>query len=254
MNTVAIFSFLKSVQATNFPEPGETLYIKSSNPTTGKFEDIELKRPFSSDPMMEYVHIDIIFKIFDFDQIFTLLACILHEEKIIITTNNLSKLSEFSNAVVAMIYPFTWQHIYIPILPPHLIDYVCSPIPFIIGLLSIKPLNNMETDTVCICDLDQKQLKFIIKDKKFNPPKLPCNIKQFKKDKSFLNLFLSMIGNYRKYIKDKKFDQEKFLKDKKDPFYINLLKTQMWERFIYEKENSKENSSDIFEKESLNCK
>lgn len=252
MNSVAIFSFLKSVQATKFPEPGETLSIKSSNPSTGKFENIELKRPFSSDPMMEYVNFDIIFKTYEPEQIFTLLACVLHEEKIVITTNNLNKLSEFSNALVAMIYPFTWQHIFIPILPPHLIDYLCSPIPFIIGVLSTKALNSLDTDTICICNLDQQELQFVIKDKKFKPPKLPCNIKQFKKDKNFLNLFLTMIGNYRKYFNGKKFDQEKFLKEKKDPFYVNLVKTQMWERFLSEKENSKENSNDIFEKESAN--
>lgn len=38
--------------------------------------------------------------------------------------------------MVAVIYPFTWQHTYIPVLPPAMIDIVCSPTPFIIGLLS----------------------------------------------------------------------------------------------------------------------
>lgn len=38
--------------------------------------------------------------------------------------------------MVALLYPFTWQHTYIPVLPPSMIDIVCSPTPFLIGLLS----------------------------------------------------------------------------------------------------------------------
>lgn len=37
---------------------------------------------------------------------------------------------------MATLYPFTWQHTYIPVLPPSMIDIVCSPTPFLIGLLS----------------------------------------------------------------------------------------------------------------------
>ena len=38
-------------------------------------------------------------------------------------------------AMLALIYPFQWQHIYIPILPPSLLDFCCSPIPFLVGIL-----------------------------------------------------------------------------------------------------------------------
>lgn len=38
--------------------------------------------------------------------------------------------------MVAITYPFTWQHTYIPVLPPAMIDIVCSPTPFLIGLLT----------------------------------------------------------------------------------------------------------------------
>lgn len=38
--------------------------------------------------------------------------------------------------MVALIYPFRWQHTYIPVLPPAMIDIVCSPTPFLVGLLA----------------------------------------------------------------------------------------------------------------------
>lgn len=48
----------------------------------------------------------------------------------------LSTLSKCGHAVVATLYPFTWQHTYIPVLPASMIDIVCSPTPFLIGILS----------------------------------------------------------------------------------------------------------------------
>lgn len=37
---------------------------------------------------------------------------------------------------MALLYPFVWQHTYIPVLPSAMLDIVCTPTPFIVGLLS----------------------------------------------------------------------------------------------------------------------
>lgn len=47
-----------------------------------------------------------------------------------------STLSKCGHAAVATLYPFTWQHTYVPVLPASMIDIVCSPTPFLIGILS----------------------------------------------------------------------------------------------------------------------
>lgn len=47
-----------------------------------------------------------------------------------------STLSQCCHAVVALLYPFVWQHTYIPVLPSAMLDIVCTPTPFIVGLLS----------------------------------------------------------------------------------------------------------------------
>lgn len=47
-----------------------------------------------------------------------------------------STLSQCCHAAVALLYPFVWQHTYIPVLPPAMLDIVCTPTPFIVGLLS----------------------------------------------------------------------------------------------------------------------
>ena len=38
--------------------------------------------------------------------------------------------------MVALLYPFSWQHTFIPVLPASMIDIVCCPTPFLVGLLS----------------------------------------------------------------------------------------------------------------------
>lgn len=47
-----------------------------------------------------------------------------------------STLSQCCHAAVALLYPFVWQHTYIPVLPAAMLDIVCTPTPFIVGLLS----------------------------------------------------------------------------------------------------------------------
>lgn len=48
----------------------------------------------------------------------------------------LSTLSSCMHAVVALLYPFSWQHTFIPVLPSSMLDIVCCPTPFLVGLLS----------------------------------------------------------------------------------------------------------------------
>ncbi|XP_054938966.1 DENN domain-containing protein 2A-like isoform X2 [Physeter macrocephalus] len=66
-----------------------------------------------------------------------------------------STLSKCCHAMVAVIYPFTWQHTYIPVLPPAMIDIVCSPTPFLIGLLtsSLPLLRELPLEEVLVVDL-----------------------------------------------------------------------------------------------------
>ena len=37
--------------------------------------------------------------------------------------------------MMALLYPFTWQHIFVPVLPPSLLTFCCAPMPFVLGIL-----------------------------------------------------------------------------------------------------------------------
>lgn len=62
--------------------------------------------------------------------------------------NICSTLSSCVHAFASIIYPFSWQHTFIPLLPPNLIDVVCAPTPYIVGLLSSNShlLNSLEDE------------------------------------------------------------------------------------------------------------
>ena len=47
-----------------------------------------------------------------------------------------SVLSRCGHAVLALLYPFTWQHTFVPVLPATMLDVSCSPTPFLIGVLA----------------------------------------------------------------------------------------------------------------------
>lgn len=67
-----------------------------------------------------------------------------------------STLSQCCHAAVALLYPFVWQHTYIPVLPPAMLDIVCTPTPFIVGLLSssLSQLTELPLEEVKRASLD----------------------------------------------------------------------------------------------------
>ena len=58
----------------------------------------------------------------------------LHERRVMIKSTRLSRLTGCVQAANSLLYPMQWQHIYIPILPKQLIEYLNAPMPFLIGV------------------------------------------------------------------------------------------------------------------------
>lgn len=45
-----------------------------------------------------------------------------------------STLSQCIHAAAALLYPFSWAHTYIPVVPERLLATVCCPTPFMVGV------------------------------------------------------------------------------------------------------------------------
>ncbi|XP_016060584.1 PREDICTED: DENN domain-containing protein 2A isoform X2 [Miniopterus natalensis] len=143
---------MRSVMEAPFPALGKTIVVKNFLPGTGT-EVIELCRPLDS--RLEHVDFESLFSSLSVRHLLCVFASLLLERRVIFIADKLSTLSKCCHAMVAITYPFTWQHTYIPVLPPAMIDIVCSPTPFLIGLLtsSLPLLRELPLEEVLVVDL-----------------------------------------------------------------------------------------------------
>ncbi|XP_018602927.2 DENN domain-containing protein 2A-like isoform X3 [Scleropages formosus] len=144
--------FMRGVLEAPFPAPGRTITVKNFLPGSGT-EVIELCRP--SDSRLEHVDFECLFSSLTLRLLLRVFASLLLERRVIFTADKLSTLSKCCHAVVALLYPFAWQHTYIPVLPPSMMDIVCTPTPFIVGLLSssLPRLKELPIEEVLVVDL-----------------------------------------------------------------------------------------------------
>lgn len=71
----------------------------------------------------------------------SIIASLLQERRIIITSHQPDRHSACVQAANALLYPMEWQHTYIPILPMQLRDYLMGPMPYLIG----APISVLDT-------------------------------------------------------------------------------------------------------------
>ncbi|XP_041050997.1 DENN domain-containing protein 2C-like isoform X1 [Carcharodon carcharias] len=147
-----VYPFMRSVMEAPFPAPGRVITVKNFLPGSGN-EVIELCRP--TDSRLEHVDFECLFGCLNVRHVIHVFASLLLERRVIFIADKLSTLSKCGHAAVAMLYPFTWQHTYIPVLPAVMIDIVCSPTPFLIGIHSnsVALLNDLPIEEVLVVDL-----------------------------------------------------------------------------------------------------
>ncbi|XP_074278770.1 DENN domain and WD repeat-containing protein SCD1-like isoform X2 [Silene latifolia] len=83
-----------------------------------------------------------------------LFTAVLLERRILLRSDKYSLLTLVSEAICHLIYPFQWQHVYVPILFSEGVDFVDAPTPYIIGLHSSVDTSDLLMDGVVIVDID----------------------------------------------------------------------------------------------------
>ncbi|XP_067345655.1 DENN domain-containing protein 2A-like isoform X2 [Channa argus] len=164
--------FMRAIMEAQFPAPGRTITIKTFLPGSGT-EVMELCRP--SDSRLEHVDFECLFSCLSLRLLLRVLGSLLLERRVIFTADKLSTLSQCCHAVVALLYPFVWQHTYIPVLPSAMLDIVCTPTPFIVGLLSssLAQLTELPLEEVLVVDLGNSRfLRQMYDEESILPSKL----------------------------------------------------------------------------------
>lgn len=62
------------------------------------------------------------------------LSALLLERKVILVSRQQELLGCCCEALLGLLYPFTWSHTYIPLLCRQLLPYINAPFPYLIGL------------------------------------------------------------------------------------------------------------------------
>ncbi|KAJ3413960.1 hypothetical protein HDV05_007249 [Chytridiales sp. JEL 0842] len=66
--------------------------------------------------------------------VLTLFELALAERKIIFLSSHISMLTLAAETLCLILYPLSWQHILIPVLPARLLSYLQAPMPYIVGV------------------------------------------------------------------------------------------------------------------------
>lgn len=87
-------------------------------------------------------------------------GALLTEKRVIVSSSSLRLVSSAVLCLNALLTPFAWQHVFIPLLPKALIGYVCAPFPFLMGMPSslLPEFRNQPAEEVILVDLDAKDI------------------------------------------------------------------------------------------------
>uniref|UniRef100_A0A3Q1GPV4 DENN domain containing 1A n=1 Tax=Acanthochromis polyacanthus TaxID=80966 RepID=A0A3Q1GPV4_9TELE len=172
----------------------------------------------------------------------------------------------------AMLYPMHWQHVYIPVLPQHLLDYCCAPMPYLIGVHSslMEKVRGMALDDVVVLNIDTNTLETPYDDLQSLPNDVVSSLKSRLKKvstttgdgvaRAFLKSQATLFGSYRNALQIESgepitFNEETFINHRSSAmrqFLQNAIQLQLFKQFIdgrLDLLNSGEGFNDIFEEE-----
>uniref|UniRef100_A0A4X2ME24 DENN domain containing 1C n=1 Tax=Vombatus ursinus TaxID=29139 RepID=A0A4X2ME24_VOMUR len=206
------------------------------------------------------------------ENIVGLYSSLLSERRVLLTASKLSTLTACVHASCGLLYPMHWEHILIPTLPPHLLDYCCAPMPYLIGVHTslIERVRDKALEDVVILNVDTNTLESPFQDVETLPPDVVSLLRlRLRKEalaagdgvsRLFLKAQAVLFGGYRDALiyshgQPMKFSEEAFLAQKPGPlqaFRQSAIHLQLFKQFIderLEKLNSGEGFSDLFEQE-----
>ncbi|CAF1514459.1 unnamed protein product, partial [Adineta steineri] len=153
--------FLKEIYAHHLPNRGDTIHIHTT--TVGLYTlkcEYDRRKELIDSVTLLSLSTETIIKIF---------SSILYEQKIIFIGNELGTLTRLINTFICLLYPFSWPHTYVPILPALMLDIIQAPTPYIIGILRScesylsgnEDLLSQDNSDIIIIDIDHDRIRSI---------------------------------------------------------------------------------------------
>ncbi|CAH1284787.1 unnamed protein product [Diabrotica balteata] len=212
-----------------------------------RYEDSDLKK-------LHQLPSEVLLKIF---------SSMLLERKVILISSMMSNLSSCIDSLQSILYPFTWHHTCIPILPESLWDIVESPTPVLCGVLSKSVVENYQIENGIVVDLDtgtvqreegdENKILAGSMQKVWRRSIMLANkaatsleyVRSVYLSDAYLQVFIMCFKDYKKYFRDGVFQKEEFLKNAKSKGirrFLNMFtETYMFLAFLETVVNTPEN-------------
>uniref|UniRef100_A0A1A9W0Z1 UDENN domain-containing protein n=1 Tax=Glossina brevipalpis TaxID=37001 RepID=A0A1A9W0Z1_9MUSC len=169
----------------------------------------ERPKQFQLPSIPENHNLNLYYNFVDPKNMIAVFAAMLAERRIIFTSRRLDRLSSCIQAANAFLYPMVWQHIFIPVLPMKLKDYLSAPMPYLIGVPQrvLETMMPEELGEVVILNCDTKILNSPFHDVQDMPAEIVSQLKKQlshssqhmgdRVSKIFLGVLVQLIGGYR---------------------------------------------------------
>jgi len=218
----------------------------------------DLKREFNSGikftNLLDVGHVDAVVALF---------AALLTERRVVIVGSSAAALSGAVQAANAALYPMSWQHMFLPVLPEPFLDYLTAPMPFLVGLHSslLSSMRELPCEDIFVLNLDDGSFTYFEEDFEFMPSGPTTLLKiglLYEVERSrgedapavarvFRTFFSTVLGPYKRHIKGVVahpppkdaisadslwLDHDEFSRVKHGAMLATMRGTQMYEVFV----------------------
>uniref|UniRef100_A0AAQ4S5Y6 DENN domain containing 5A n=1 Tax=Gasterosteus aculeatus aculeatus TaxID=481459 RepID=A0AAQ4S5Y6_GASAC len=131
--------------------------VAQSSP--GVYGPVVCQRPSTSElPLFDFA-IGEMFHLLGVENVLQLFTCALLELQILLYSQHYQRLMTVAESITALMFPYQWQHVYVPILPASLLHFLDAPVPYLMGLHSNgqddrTKLELPQEANLCFVDID----------------------------------------------------------------------------------------------------
>ncbi|KAE9029333.1 hypothetical protein PR003_g10907 [Phytophthora rubi] len=102
------------------------------------------------------VHLDdycfqMLFQCLSLKNVIYIVNCLLLEQRVLVHSNHEGLLTPICEALCALLFPFSWRHVFIPFLPVKLIEYLQAPVPYFIGIQTSSLATRVGSEMFASC-------------------------------------------------------------------------------------------------------
>ncbi|XP_049423011.1 DENN domain-containing protein 5B-like isoform X2 [Epinephelus fuscoguttatus] len=140
------------------PAPGRSLKFH------GVYEPIVCQRPGLGELQLADFPLAEAFSLLGVENLVQVFTCTLLEMQILLYSQDYQRLMTVAEGITTLLFPFQWQHVYVPILPASLLHFLDAPVPYLMGLQSKEGTDRSKLElpqeaNLCFVDIDNHYIE-----------------------------------------------------------------------------------------------